>query len=77
MKCNDCGNEMIKGKLNELSPVTSPWYQFTPDNEVRDIKTGNYFSENSSVIEGKSLRTDAWQCPHCRKVMLWIRPVSV
>lgn len=65
-------NEMIKGTVEGVCQGTWSFYEFTADEEKKKTGIAGFFTRETVSISTTLKEQDAWYCPECKKVLMWM-----
>lgn len=72
MKCLNCNGEMIKGTVEGVGQGAGSFYEFTYDEENKKTGIVGFFTRETVSISTTIKEQDAWYCPNCKKVLMWM-----
>lgn len=72
MKCLNCGNEMEQGTVEGYAQGGDSSYEFISNEERQKKGIKGFFTRNAVTVLPYPAEHQAWHCPQCKKVMLWM-----
>lgn len=72
MKCLNCGMEMEQGTVEGFGQGLEASYEFTSDAEKRKKGIKGFLTRKTVTIAPYGSEHQAWHCPKCRKVLMWM-----
>lgn len=72
MKCLSCGNEMEQGTVEGYAQGGDSSYEFISNREKQKKGIKGFFTRNTVTVLSYPTEHQAWHCPYCKKVMMWM-----
>ena len=72
MKCLNCGNEMEQGTVEGYAQGGHSSYEFISNGERQKKGIKGFFTRKIVTALPYPAEHQAWHCPQCKKVMMWM-----
>ena len=72
MKCLNWGNEMEQGTVEGYAQGGASSYEFISNRERQKKGIKGFFTRNTVTVLPYPGEHQAWHCPQCKKVMMWM-----